>query len=140
MFSLCCPFLFILLLLLLFVSVFIFVTFFIFPVNVLYHVCYFVTPDCNWVIERLLFNVNSAIYQLYHGENKLIFNEMMMRSAWYYTNTISWIFMVLVHWNKSPRVDMSLHTNTLSWFWANQYLLLLLNAACFAEKQHISIL
>jgi len=30
-------------------------------------------------IEWLLFN--SAIFQLYHGENKLIFNEMMMRSA-----------------------------------------------------------
>jgi hypothetical protein len=26
----------------------------------------------------LLFNVNSAIVQLYHDENKLIFNEMMM--------------------------------------------------------------
>jgi len=26
---------------------------------------------------------NSAIFQLYHGENKLIFNEMMMRSALY---------------------------------------------------------
>jgi hypothetical protein len=25
----------------------------------------------------LLFNTNSAIFQLYHGENKLIFNEMM---------------------------------------------------------------
>jgi len=30
-----------------------------------------------------LFNANSAISQLYHGENKLIFNEMMMRSALY---------------------------------------------------------
>jgi len=28
-----------------------------------------------------LFNTNSAIFQLYHGQNKLIFNEMMMRSA-----------------------------------------------------------
>jgi len=28
-----------------------------------------------------LFNANSAIFQLYHGENKLIFNEMMMWSA-----------------------------------------------------------
>jgi len=36
------------------------------------------------VIERLLLNGNSAIFQLYHGENKLIFNEMMMmRSALY---------------------------------------------------------
>ena len=29
--------------------------------------------------EWLLFNANSAIFQLYHGENKLIFNEMMIR-------------------------------------------------------------
>jgi hypothetical protein len=37
-----------------------------------------------WVSEwLLLFNANSAIFQLYHGENKLIFNEMMMRSALY---------------------------------------------------------
>jgi len=28
-----------------------------------------------------LFNINSAIIQLYHCENKLIFNEMMMRFA-----------------------------------------------------------
>jgi len=30
-----------------------------------------------------LFNVNSAIFQLYHGANKLIFNEMIMRSTLY---------------------------------------------------------
>jgi len=29
----------------------------------------------------LMCNANSAIFQLYHGENKLIFNEMMMTSA-----------------------------------------------------------
>jgi hypothetical protein len=29
-----------------------------------------------WVSEWLLSNSNSAIFQLYHGENKLIFNEM----------------------------------------------------------------
>jgi len=29
----------------------------------------------------MLFNANPAIGQLYHGENKLIFSEMMMRSA-----------------------------------------------------------
>ena len=32
-----------------------------------------------WVSEWLLFNANSAIFQLYHGEKKLIFNEMMMK-------------------------------------------------------------
>jgi hypothetical protein len=31
------------------------------------------------VTEWLLFNANSTIIQLYHGENKLMFNEMMMR-------------------------------------------------------------
>jgi hypothetical protein len=30
------------------------------------------------VSELLLFNSNSAILQLYYGENKLIFNEMIM--------------------------------------------------------------
>ena len=46
------------------------------------------------VSEWLLFNTNSTIFQLYHGENKLIFNEMMMRSTLYKTNTLSWIFSV----------------------------------------------
>jgi hypothetical protein len=31
----------------------------------------------------IVINANSAIFQLYHGNNKLIFNEMMMRSALY---------------------------------------------------------
>ena len=31
--------------------------------------------------EWVIFNANSAIFQLYHGVTKLIFNEMMMRSA-----------------------------------------------------------
>jgi hypothetical protein len=35
----------------------------------------------DWVSEWLLFNANSVIFQLYYGENKLIINEMMMRSA-----------------------------------------------------------
>jgi hypothetical protein len=35
------------------------------------------------VSERFLFNANSAIFQLYHDEIKLNFNEMMMRSALY---------------------------------------------------------
>jgi hypothetical protein len=36
----------------------------------------------NKLSEWTLFNANSAIFQLYHGESKLIFNEMMMRSAY----------------------------------------------------------
>ena len=39
------------------------------------------TELSEWVI--VFFNANSAIFQLYHGKNKLIFIEMMMRSALY---------------------------------------------------------
>ena len=50
--------------------------------------------------EWLLFSANSAIFQLrvYHDENKLILNEMMMmrmRSILYKTNMLSWILIVL---------------------------------------------
>jgi hypothetical protein len=40
-----------------------------------------------WASDMQL-NANPAIFQLYHGENKLIVNEMMTRSALYYTNTL----------------------------------------------------
>jgi hypothetical protein len=36
-----------------------------------------------WLSEWLLSNANWAIFQLYHGENKLIFNKMMMKSDLY---------------------------------------------------------
>jgi len=31
----------------------------------------------------IVFNANSTIFQLYHGENKLVFNEMLVRSSLY---------------------------------------------------------
>jgi hypothetical protein len=37
----------------------------------------------------LLLNANSVSFQLYHGENKLIFNEMMMRSALFKTTRLT---------------------------------------------------
>jgi hypothetical protein len=40
-------------------------------------------PSKEWVSEWLLLNANSTIFQLYHGENKLIINGMMMRFALY---------------------------------------------------------
>jgi hypothetical protein len=92
------------------------------------------------VSEWLLFNANSAIFQLYHGENNLIFNDMMMRSALYWTNTQSWIFNSASSQKKtSPRIDLSLHSDTLYWFRSNQSSLILLNGVCFAEKQQIPI-
>ena len=47
------------------------------------------------------------------------------------------IFLVLAHWKNSLVVDISLHA--LSWFLAYQSLVVLFNAACFAEKQQIPI-
>jgi hypothetical protein len=93
------------------------------------------------VTEWMLLSANSAIVQLYYGENKLILNEIMMvRSALFLINTLSLICIVLAHWNNSLRVDMSLHSDTLFWSRVNQSLLLLLNAEYLAEKQQIPIL
>ena len=64
---------------------------------------------------------------------------MTTTSALYWTNSLSWICIVQAHGNYSPLIDMSPNSDTLSWFRANQSLPILLNAACLAEKQHISI-
>ena len=45
---------------------------------------------------------------------QVTFNVMMMMSASHYTKTLNMIFVVLVHWNSSQWVDMSLHSVTLS--------------------------
>ena len=83
-----------------------------------------------WVSEWLLFNTNSAIFQLYHGEN---FNFQ-----WDDDDEVRFVLdqhaeldFYSANWN-----NMSPHSDTLSWFRANQSLLFLLNAAWLAEKQH----
>jgi hypothetical protein len=43
--------------------------------------------------------------------------------------------IVPAHWNYSPRIGILLHSNTLSWFQANQSLFLLFKVACLAEMQ-----
>ena len=59
----------------------------------------FSKPD-EWV---LLFNANSASFQLYHCENKLLFNEMMMRSALlqYFSYIVAVSFIRGGNWRKS---------------------------------------
>ena len=44
-----------------------------------------------------------------------------------------------IHWSNFPRIDILPHSNTLSWFRANQYLLFLPKYACLEEKQQIPI-
>jgi hypothetical protein len=36
-----------------------------------------------------------------NGGNKLHFDEMMMMSALYWTNTLGWIFIMLAHWKEN---------------------------------------
>jgi hypothetical protein len=48
--------------------------------------------------------------------------------------------MRIGHIFNSQQEDMSLHSNTLFRFRANQYLLFLINAASLAKKQQIPIL
>ena len=82
------------------------------------------------------FNAKLAISQLYHMENKLRFwwdvddhFVLDQHAEFDFHNTR----------NNSLWVDMSLHSHTLFWFWANQSLLLLLSDACLVEKQQIPI-
>ena len=70
--------------------------------------------DNELVSEWFFFNAKSAIFQ--HCKNKLHFDEMMMMSASYETSILSWIFIVVAHWNNSPLVDMSFHSDKLSYF------------------------
>ena len=53
----------------------------------------------------------------------------MMSTLIIYLHAYFGIFIVLARWNNSLRVDMSLHSDTLIWFRANQSLLLLIKAA-----------
>ena len=60
--------------------------------------------------EWWLFYAKWAIFHLYYNKNTLDFNKMARMSILYKTNRISWISLVVAHWNKSPRVDMSFHS------------------------------
>ena len=85
-----------------------------------------------------MFNANSAIFSAISWQEQVIYqwDDDEVR----FVLDRSWIFIVLAHWNNSLQVDMSLHSDTLFWFLANQSLLFLLNAAFLAEKQQTSIL
>ena len=94
----------------------------------------------NIVSEWLLFNADAANFQLYYGENKLIFNK----------NNDEVRFVLDLHaevdfYSDSPLKQRSTgrHVAPLGHIiriQANQFLLFLLNATCLAEKQQIPIL
>ena len=86
----------------------------------------------NGLSEWSSLNTKWAFLPLSWREN-VTFNERMLMSAVYLANTLNCIFIVLAHWNNRPRVDMSLHLDTLPWFRATQSLFLHLIARCGEE-------
>ena len=52
--------------------------------------------------EWLLLNTKWKKIQLYHGENKLHFNEMMMMSDFVLDQHTWLVFILPAHWNNSP--------------------------------------
>ena len=87
----------------------------------------------------MLLNANSAIYQLYHGDKQVNFQWDDDEVHFVLDQHAELDFYSASSLKNSPRVDMSFHSDTLFWFRSNQSLLLLLNAACLAEKQQIPI-
>jgi hypothetical protein len=65
-----------------------------------------------YICEWLLFNAKWAVFQLhfvYHVKNKILF---LARTCWYLFCTkptlLSWLFIMLAHWNNSPQVEILL--------------------------------
>ena len=63
--------------------------------------------DSEWVSEWLLFRAKSAMFQLYHGENKL--HSLRWGPFCIRPPGLSLILIVLAHRNNSNQVDMSPH-------------------------------
>jgi hypothetical protein len=72
------------------------------------------------VSEWLLFKIKWTIFSY------IIARTCYISMKWWWcllltkSNTFNWIYIVLVHWHNSLRVNMSPHSNTLSCFHANQ--------------------
>jgi hypothetical protein len=64
------------------------------------------------VSEWLLFNANSAIFQLCHGESKLIFNGKMMRSTLVQTAWMVYHVMVIFSVLDRSAIDRGFETRS----------------------------
>ena len=78
-------------------------------------------------------------YSAISWRKQAIFNEMTIHCLLCTRSTHCWIFLVLVHWNTSLWVDLSLHPETLTWIWANQSLLMFLNTASGAIHTNLIV-
>jgi hypothetical protein len=66
-----------------------------------------------WVIDWLLFNANSEMFQLYHVKNKLIFDEIKGESSFVLDQNASLDFNSASSL-KEQSVDMSPHSDTFT--------------------------
>jgi hypothetical protein len=67
--------------------------------------------------------------------NHLIYKSMAIEAKIFYNIKKE----VVKYWNNSPRIDTSLHSDTLSWFRATQSVLFLFDAARLVDRQQIPI-
>jgi len=59
-------------------------------------------------VSDFCLTLNEQFFRYIMGRTSYI-DGMMTMSALYHTNMICWIFIVLVHCNNCPWVDVSLH-------------------------------
>ena len=74
--------------------------------------------------------IKLTIVQLY----QVTFNKSMIKSASFWTSMPKLDIIVLTYGNNCPRIELSLHSETISWLRAYQSLLLLLNAIRWSSK------
>ena len=97
------------------------------------HIWNYVPLNFQITSERMKVSLNTRT-------NSAIKQQPVVDAEWgFQTNTLSQTFILQCHWNNNPWIDMSFHSDSLSSILSQPVLLFLLNAACFTEKQQISI-
>jgi hypothetical protein len=84
-----------------------------------------------WYSEESLLSITHSNARVFAMTIRHLYVSQIYVVSYY---MISWIYIVLVLWNKCQWVDMSLNSKKSSWFWANQSLHLHLNDIYFVEK------
>ena len=92
--------------------------------------------------EWLLFNPKWAIFQKHvdHASRSYIpWNDNDVRLVLDEPAKLDIYSILVVHWNNSPWVVMSLKQDTLSRYWAKQSFLIVHSSECLPEKHQIAI-
>ena len=97
------------------------------------------TFQLQWVSEWLLLSANSAFFLVISWREQVNFQCDADEVRFVLDQHAELDFYSASSLKQQSAIDMSLYSDTLFWFRANQYLLFLLNAVCLEEKQHISI-